>query len=42
MTGPSDVWFGVGFGATLMAEQPYAITVEGGTGQVVTALSRVR
>jgi hypothetical protein len=34
LTGPAEVWFGVGFGATLMAAQPYAITVEGGTGEV--------
>lgn len=29
LTGPSDVWFGVGFGATLMAETPNAIIVDG-------------
>ena len=31
--GPSDVWFGVGFGATAMKDQPYTIVVEG-TGNV--------
>ena len=30
MSGPANVWFGVGFGATLMDAQPYAIIVEGG------------
>lgn len=34
MSGPSTVWFGVGFGTTLMADLPYAITVEGNTGNV--------
>merc|ERR1712100_335669 len=29
ISGPSDVWFGVGFGATQMADAPYAIIVDG-------------
>lgn len=29
VSGPSDVWFGVGFDATLMDQQPYAIIVDG-------------
>eukprot|EP01062_Namystynia_karyoxenos_P053991 TRINITY_DN4407_c0_g2_i1.p1 TRINITY_DN4407_c0_g2~~TRINITY_DN4407_c0_g2_i1.p1 ORF type:complete len:883 (+),score=253.05 TRINITY_DN4407_c0_g2_i1:102-2651(+) len=33
ITGPDDKWFGVGFGATVMADQPYTITVSG-TGEV--------
>jgi hypothetical protein len=33
MTGPSTVWFGVGFDATLMDQSPYAIIVDG-TGSV--------
>lgn len=35
ITGPSNVWFGVGFNATLMADKPYAITIEGSSGSVV-------
>ena len=31
LTGPSNVWFGVGFNASAMADQPYTITVEGET-----------
>ena len=31
ITGPSDVWFGVGFNASAMADQPYTITIEGST-----------
>lgn len=34
MTGPSTAWFGVGFGATLMSELPYVVTVDG-SGKVV-------
>jgi len=34
MTGPEGVWFGVGFNATLMADLPYAIVVDGVTGNV--------
>eukprot|EP00948_MAST-09A_sp_MAST-9A-sp1_P000688 g688.t1 len=34
LTGPSDVWFGVGFNATEMADQPYAIIVEGNNGTI--------
>ena len=29
MSGPSDVWFGVGFDASTMADRPYAIIVDG-------------
>ena len=29
MSGPSDVWFGVGFDASTMADKPYAIIVDG-------------
>jgi hypothetical protein len=29
LSGPSDVWFGVGFNATRMANEPWAIIVEG-------------
>lgn len=29
MSGPDDVWFGAGFDATTMSDQPYAIIVEG-------------
>ena len=29
LTGPADVWFGVGFNASAMKDQPWAITVEG-------------
>eukprot|EP00294_Goniomonas_avonlea_P005205 CAMPEP_0114558124 /NCGR_PEP_ID=MMETSP0114-20121206/10203_1 /TAXON_ID=31324 /ORGANISM="Goniomonas sp, Strain m" /LENGTH=847 /DNA_ID=CAMNT_0001743471 /DNA_START=21 /DNA_END=2564 /DNA_ORIENTATION=- len=32
--GPADVWLGVGFGATAMADLPYTIIVDGGTGAV--------
>ena len=35
ITGPGDRWFGVGFNATLMADKPYAITIEGSSGSVV-------
>lgn len=34
MTGPSDVWFGVGFNAGAMKDQPYAIIVDGTLGNV--------
>ena len=34
VSGPSDKWFGVGFGARLMAESPYAIIVAGNSGAV--------
>ena len=34
ITGPSDVWFGVGFGASAMSGLPYAIIVDGETGSV--------
>lgn len=34
LVGPSDVWFGVGLNASLMADKPYAIVVAGGTGSV--------
>lgn len=33
VTGPSDVWFGVGFGATSMDDEPWTIVVDG-NGQV--------
>lgn len=33
LKGPANVWFGVGFNATTMAELPYAIIVDG-TGSV--------
>ena len=29
LTGPADVWFGVGFSAELMADQPWTVIVEG-------------
>ena len=29
LAGPADVWFGVGFNASAMKDQPWAITVEG-------------
>ena len=29
LTGPANVWFGVGFDASLMADKPYAIIVDG-------------
>lgn len=29
MTGPSDVWFGVGFNATQMNDEPYTLLVNG-------------
>lgn len=29
LVGPNDVWFGVAFGATEMADEPYTIVVEG-------------
>lgn len=29
LTGPAAAWFGIGFGATLMADSPYAIIVDG-------------
>lgn len=32
MSGPSDVWFGVGFDATEMADRPYTVIVDGSTG----------
>jgi hypothetical protein len=32
MTGPADVWFGVGFGATQMKNSPWAIIVEPSSG----------
>ena len=34
LRGPADVWFGVGLNASMMADTPYAIVVEGGTGRV--------
>lgn len=35
LNGPSDVWFGVGFGAQLMRDKPWAIIVEGDEGTVM-------
>ena len=32
LSGPADVWFGVGFAASAMAERPYAIIVDGSGG----------
>ena len=29
VSGPSDVWFGFGFGAAAMKDQPYAVIVDG-------------
>ena len=29
VSGPADVWFGFGFGATAMKDQPYALIVDG-------------
>lgn len=29
MTGPAEVWFGVGFGATSMSDLPYTIVIDG-------------
>ncbi len=34
LTGPSDVWFGVGFFAQAMEDKPYSIIIEGGSGNV--------
>jgi hypothetical protein len=34
LTGPADVWFGVGLNASTMSDQPYALIVAGGTGSV--------
>lgn len=34
MTGPSNVWFGVGFNAQAMTDLPWAIVVDGITGKV--------
>ena len=34
VSGPADVWFGIGFGATAMKDQPYAVIVGGGDGAV--------
>ena len=34
VAGPSTVWFGVGFGATTMADQPWTVIVDGNTGEV--------
>ena len=34
LTGPSAVWFGVGFFAQAMEDKPYAIIIEGGSGAV--------
>ena len=36
LSGPADLWFGVGFDALLMLDLPYAIIVEGGPGGAVT------
>lgn len=32
LTGPGDVWFGVGFNAQGMSDRPYAIIVDGSSG----------
>ena len=29
LTGPSDVWFGVGFGATSMKDNPWTVVISG-------------
>jgi len=29
MTGPADVWFGVGFNAQIMADRPYVVVIDG-------------
>ncbi len=34
LSGPADVWFGVGWNAKTMTDQPYAIIVEGKSGNV--------
>jgi len=34
LTGPSDVWYGVGFDAVSMSNSPYAMIVDGATGNV--------
>jgi len=36
LTGPSDVWFGVGFGAQAMKDAPWAIVVEAGNDNAVS------
>jgi len=36
LTGPADVWFGVGFGATSMADRPWTLIAEGGAGGAVS------
>lgn len=34
LVGPSDVWYGVGFNATSMADTPYTISIDGNTGKI--------
>ena len=34
LTGPANVWYGVGFNADTMADAPYALIVDGNTGAV--------
>jgi hypothetical protein len=34
LSGPADVWFGVGWNANAMGDKPYAIIVEGKSGNV--------
>ena len=34
LTGPSEVWFGVGFNASVMKDQPYTLIIDGKTGEV--------
>ena len=29
VSGPADVWFGIGFGASTMNDKPYAIIIDG-------------
>ena len=36
LTGPANVWFGVGFNAGSMADKPYAVIVDG-LGKVIMA-----
>ena len=31
LSGPDDVWFGIGFNATVMLDEPYALIVSNGT-----------
>ena len=36
MTGPGSVWFSVGFNASAMKDGPWAVVVDGGSGEKVS------